>query len=220
MADTLDVLTLPEAYAAINDPASAEAGSGANDDRIASWITGVSRRMDALCGPVVQRSVTDWHSGTQHGRLESILLRETPVASMTSVTEYQYGTPLLLNAETATDLPSSAYLLDNRKHYAVIYRREGGFNWWFYPGIRNIEAVYMAGRAANTAAVDELFKLGAGLIMRRLWTREAGRWAAGGDVFDDAAPANGIGFFKAVDPMIREFLASELRGQDNEILIG
>lgn len=223
MPDTLDILTLVEAYDAINDPASASAGSGANDDRLARLITAVSRRIDKLCGPVVVRDVTEYHDGWQSdldNLRTSVFLRETPVYSVTTVTEYNFGTPLVLDAETASNLPGNAYLLDSRGHLAELFRRAAGTDMWFPYGRRNIVVAFKAGRYLTTADVDMLFKSTAGIILRRLWSRDAGRWASGGDPFNDDARERDIGFFKAVDPLVKEFLGSELRGEDNGILLG
>lgn len=202
MADTLDIVTLAEAYEAINNPS----GTG-HDTELARWITGVSRRIDELCGPVVIRTTTnEGHNGGG----SFFHLRQTPVDSVTSVIEYRHETATTLTAETNTNRPADAYLTDLRGHYARITRRSGGADAPFPFGRLNVVATYEAGRAADTASVDPQFKLAAGSILRRLWQREAGAWARGGDPFMNAGSGS-AGFFNAFDQIIKELLKDELR---------
>lgn len=202
MADTLDIVTLAEAYEAINNTA----GTG-HDTELAQWITGVSRRIDELCGPVVVRTTTN---EAHNGGGSFLHLRQTPVDSVTSVVEYRHETANTLTAETNTNRPADAYLTDLRKHYARVTRRSGGADALFPWGRLNVVVTYEAGRAANTAAVDPQFKLAAGSILRRLWQRESGAWAHGGDPFLNAGSGS-AGFFNAFDHVIKEMLADEVR---------
>lgn len=209
MADTLDLLTLVEGYRAINDEVSATAATGGvdRDAELAQWITAVSRRIDDRCGPVVQRTVTDEaHDGGRH----AIWLANAPIASITSLVEYDGTTATTLTAETNAAKPDDGYLLDGFGRYdRQVRRRSGNSDANFPAGRRNVVATYSAGRYASTAAVDEKFKLAAGSILRRLWHREGSAWARGGDPFAEAG-AGSVGFFKAVDPMITEFLSDEV----------
>lgn len=200
VADTLDLLSLSEAKTAIN-----LSGSG-HDTQLAQFITAVSRRIDDLCGPVVVREVT---SEAYDGGCSTIWLRSTPVDTVGTVVEYRGTSGTTLTAATVTNQPSSAYLLDVRGHYAALRRRSGNGDSTFASGRRNIVVTYDAGRYANTAAVDAKFKMAAGSILRRLWNREAGAWARGGNPFEEAGVGT-VGFFKAIDPMVQELLADEL----------
>lgn len=188
-ADALDILTITEAREAIN----VATGHASELERM---ITGVSRRIDDLCGPVVVRTVTD----ELHDANGPLLFPKLwPVFSVTTVTEYQSGTGTVITAE-AIDT-AGGYLLENGR----LVRRSG---WVTSTWRGRISVTYVAGRYATTAAVDPKFKLAAAAILRRLWVREAGAWARGTDPFLDAGA--GPGFFKAVDPMVREFLGTEL----------
>jgi len=189
----LNLLTRTEAYTAINDPATAAETTSLRDDEVLGlWVPAVSRRIDDLCGPVVTRTVTETHSGD--GR-DNLYLRTPPAVSVTSVT---------LNGDA---LPADGYDLDNDNRFlAILYRTTSTWP----DGRRNIVVEYQAGRHATTAAVDPLFKMAAAAILRRLWSREAGAWARGGDPFAEAG-AGSVGFFKAVDPMVHEFLGDEMR---------
>jgi len=204
--DTLALHTRAEAYEAINDTESAAAASAAHDAEVVDvWVPALSRRIDKLCGPVVIRTVTDErHDGG--GR--SIVLRNGPAASVTTLTEYDVGAATILTAEQDDTQPANGYLLDTLGPTSFVYRRTSGYDYAFPRGRQNVKVVYEAGRYADTAAVDPKFKLAASAIMRRLWSREAGAWSRGGNPFE----ADGVspGFFKAVDPMVHEFLADEL----------
>lgn len=203
MADPLDILSLGDAYEAINNPAST-----GHDYQLARWITGVSRRVDDLCGPVVVRTITkELHDG---GRGD-VWPRRRPVSSVTSVVEYDNTTATTLTAETNTSKPDDGYMLDDRGgRYQIIVRRSGNADVTFQPGRRNVEVTYKAGRYADTASVDEKFKMAVGAILRRLWSRESSMWASGGDPFTELG-AGTSRFYRTVDPMVAEFLADEKR---------
>lgn len=204
MADPLAILDRFEAYEAINDATSAQAGSSDRDAEVIDiWVAALSRRIDELCGPVVVRTVTDErHDG---GR-SRIWLDNAPVSSITTLVEYDVGTVQTLTAEQDDNLPEDGYLLDDD---GSVIRRNGGGDALFPPGRRNVKATYEAGRAADTASVDAKFKMAAGAILRRLWQREAGAWARATDPFTEVG--GGPAFFKAVDPMVHEFLSDEMR---------
>jgi hypothetical protein len=188
MADVLALLTREEAYDALNDPTSARSvpTSDRDGEVVDLWVPALSRRIDQLCGPVVSRSVTERHSGGC-----DLALRTAPVLSVTTV------------HVDGSLVASSGYELNIDNRWLPIV--EGTFA----AGTRNVTVVFAAGRYASTATVDPLFKMAAGAILRRLWSREAGAWARGGSPFEEAAGGM-VGFYKAVDPMVSEFLGGEL----------
>ena len=189
----LNLLNRLDAYEAINDSATATAVSSDRDaEFIDIWLAAVSRRIDELCGPVVVRTVTETYSGD--GR-DVIYLRTPPAAGVTSVTV------------DGSVLAADDYELDNDNRFIAKLYRNGGI---WPSGRRNIVVEYEAGRSADTETVGPLFKLAASAILRRLWAREAGAWARGGDPFE-ADMQGGGRFFKTVDPMVAEFLADEMR---------
>lgn len=199
MADLLDIVTLAEAYEAINNPAA----SG-HDDQLARWITGVSRRIDKLCGPVVQRAI----SGELHdGGRSRIWLDWGHADSITTLTEYDNTVSTTLTEETNATKPADGYLLDGVGGVSWVWRRSGGTDARFPTGRRNIEVTYQAGRYADTANVDPMFKMAIAGILRRLWARDAGAWARGSDPFDQGSQA----FFDAFKQSMREFLTDEVR---------
>lgn len=203
MADLLDLLTEAEGQRAAmgsNTPTTAHATV------IARMVTAVSRRVDRLCGPVVHRTVTEYHDGGQ----SDIRPYRTPVASVTTLRHWDGTTTTAYTLDTwGTAANVNGFRVDRLGPHGVrVVRRSGGTDTAWLSGVASIELVYVAGRYATTAAVDPLFKEAAAAIVRRLWQRESGSWARASDPFDPEQPSGG--FFRAVDPMVSEFLSAEM----------
>lgn len=162
----LDVLTLDEAKEALGiDPDDTE-----DDELLARKITAVSQALDGLCGPVVQRTVTEVHAG---GR-PHVWVDQPPVKSFTSVTEYDATVPQVLTAETYASQPAAAYLPDRfagttSTYNGKIRRRAGGVASTFPVGPEAVRVVYVAGRFESTATVDPIFKDVAGVMLKNSW---------------------------------------------------
>lgn len=200
-----DLLSLEEGRRAVNLPSPASVNTLDTDLQL--YITGISGRVDKLCGPVVQRAVT----GERHnGGRSKVLLDLQHVASVTSVVEWAGTTQTALTAETDSTKPASGFLLDG-DIYAWVWRRSGNSDATFPAGRRNVVVGYTAGRYTATATVGETFKLAAGSVLRRIWKREQSSWAQTPGFFEDTEnPAAGLGFYKAVDPMVKELLCDEM----------
>jgi hypothetical protein len=165
VADILDVLTLAEGKAAV-----AAANTGAYDGKLPGWITGVSRLLDRVVGPVVRRSMT----AAVDGGYPEVFLPRHPNYSITSVTEYSGTTAQVLTAESNATQPTYAYrtipysadptYLGNK-----LLRRSSGAAASFPVGIGNVEIAWVAGRYANTTSVDERFKRAAAIMLKNLW---------------------------------------------------
>lgn len=195
-ADTLDILAIAEAEKDINVP------SGSHTAELEQAITAVSRRIDEICGPVVQRTIT----GERHdGGTRLVFLRETPITSITTVTEYSSGVATVLTAETETTAGTYRY----EDSIGALYRRSSWTHATF--ASQSVVVTYEAGRYADTASVDRRFKQAAGSILRRLWDREAGAWARPDDPFDQQTAGGSSRFFNAVDHVVKEMLADEMR---------
>lgn len=202
----LDILTSAEATrAALHGDAA-----GAHGEDIARMNTAVSVLIDELCGPVVHRTVTEYHDGGQ----SVIWPRQTPLSTVTTVKEWDGTTLTTLTADTwGTAGNADGYLIEQSGSYAHdarIYRRSSGSNAYFGTGHRSVELVYVAGRAATTADVSARFKEAAAAILRRMWKREGSSFAYTPDFYantDEAAAT--MPFFRAVVPMVDEFLADE-----------
>jgi hypothetical protein len=163
---SLDVLTLDEAKAAIVNNAGT-----VNDDLLGAYVTGVSRYLDELCGPIVKRTITDEEAVVSG---QTVILSHSPVLSITTLTEYTGTTAQVLAAE---NFPSSTtgndYKLLHGGRSGLVERRASGVAATFASNVRVI-ATYVAGRYNDTVSVDERFKRAAGIILANFWRREHG----------------------------------------------
>ncbi len=208
-ADTLDVLTTTEAKDELGI-----SGSG-YDTKLEQLVTGISRRLDDLCGPIVRRTITD---EVANGGETAILLRFRPVVSVTTITEYCGTTATTLTAETTAANGFDSYLVDYRA--GIIYRRTSGYDYRYPRGRFNVAVTYIAGRAANTAAVDPRFKEAARICLKHLWRAEN---TTGSQTFGGI---NGLETYIpdvptfAIPRAALEVLGVELIGEGSEVRIG
>ena len=204
--DPLALLSRTEAYEAINDATSANAGASDRDREVVDiWVPAVSRRVDELCGPVVARTVTDER---HDGGVGFVRLVYGPAFSITTVTEYAAGTATVLAEEQDDTLPANGYLIENYRSGALLRRRASGSDTRFPLGRRNVKVTYQAGRFANTASVDPKFKLAAASILIGLWSKYGGAWARGGDPFTEGSQPQ---FFDELSHNVKRWLSDELR---------
>ena len=204
--DLLALLSRTEAYEAINDATSANAGASDRDREVIDiWVPAVSRRVDELCGPVVARTVTDER---HDGGSELIRLLRGPALTVTTVTEYAAGTGTVLTAEEDATLPADGYLFENYRSGTLLRRRRSGSDTRFASGRRNVKVTYEAGRFATTAAVDAKFKLAAASVLIGLWSKYGGAWARGGDPFTEGSQPQ---FFDELSHNVKRWLSDELR---------
>jgi hypothetical protein len=193
MADTLDVVTLAEAEADMGD---------LDDSLLAAYITSVSRLLDKVCGPIVQRAVTN---EAHDGWVRDIWLAEYPVVSVTTLTEYSGTSAQALTLEAVTTSPSNGYVVDFNT--GRVTRRSGKRDWYFPEGRRNVLATYVAGRYADTASVDARFKRAALITLRNLWSREQGMGTV--TFGPDGAPVTGATF--ALPNAAAAFIREDIR---------
>ena len=152
-----DILTLEEARASINAP------DQAYDEQLAVMNTAVSQRLITIVGDIVNTTYTEDYDPVGC----TFTLRHTPVSSFTSVTEYVNGTGTALTAETITT--AGGYLW--KQPEGLLIRRQSFFD---YPWQGRVRVVYVAGRAASTAAVPERFRQAAAIILAHIWRSEQG----------------------------------------------
>lgn len=157
---TTDVLTIDEARAAIG------AASDATDTYLETLIEAVSERLDDICGPIVTRSVTEYHNGG----CTTVAPYEAPVSSFTSITEADGTTTTALTAESFGT--AGTYLFDPVTQ--TVRRRSAFYDATFPSGLQNVRLVYSAGRYASTAAVASRFKEAAKIIVAHIWRNERG----------------------------------------------
>lgn len=194
---TLDVITLAEAHAAIN----LDDGDTDHDAELARFVTAVSLRMDALVGPVVNRTIT---AEVHDGGSGLVFLKYAPVSSITSLAEWSGNTSTTLTVETLGSPTSSNYVLTSAS--GLLYRRSGGYDTTFASGRGNVVVTYVAGRAANTAAVDARFKTAAAMMLAHLWRKDQGA----GNVTFGAVDVGPIVPRFAVPNAVLELLADQL----------
>jgi hypothetical protein len=203
----LDLITLTAAKTALNITVSTY------DTELAQQITTISRVIDDLCGPVVVRTIT---AETHPGGEEFVGLRRWPVSSVTTVREDQGGGTVATLAAVAFGSVSDGYyappwpknpsLLDGR-----LWRRRYGVPWRW---ANAVQVTYIAGRAANTAAVDARFAEATAAVLRRYWKREAGAWTQSADVFAALEGGDpGGAFYRAVQHVVGELLFDEIQSR-------
>lgn len=135
-----------------------------SETELAVLNTAISNEIDNLCGPVVQRSVTETHDG---GR-DTIRLRRRPVAAVTALDEYQSTTPTALTSDSVTLHNQAGFVL--RGTEGRVTRRSGGSTRWFASGDQNVVVTYVAGRVAVTSSSGaETFKQAAGIMAKDVW---------------------------------------------------
>lgn len=177
MADTLDLLTLTEAKAALNIASS----DTSVDTELAQVITAASRMVDSVYGPVVEREVTT-NVLAPNGRI----WLDRPL-TITSVTEYLSGTATVLTAEDADT--AGTYRFDSTTG-SLLRRTSWTDTYW---SGHELVVVYQAGRYADTASVDEKFKEAAVVCLIHLW-QHRGSQSGFGTPGGDGAPFGGVPF--------------------------
>lgn len=179
---TTDVLSAAEAERILNVSDKPEA--------VGRFVSAVSQQLDQLCGPVVVRTIT---AETHSGGVDVISLKYRPVSSVTTVTEYDGTVSTTLTAESNTAKATANYYLDADQ--GTIRRRYNGSDWVFPNGRGNVVVTYIAGRAANTAAVDAKFKAAAAMMLRNVWIGEeaSGSETFGGGLTDNTQVATLLG---------------------------
>jgi hypothetical protein len=176
---TNDLLTLDEA----KEYLSGLTGSS-RDGLVARRISAVSTRLDALCGPVVKRSVTETFNGGPW-----VLPTSTPVASITSV--------------AVAGVAATAYTYVKPRLYQGTSTALTGWS----AGIGNVVVTYVAGRYATTADVEPHFKDAAGLFLQHLWRPAEG---AGSETYGSPGiTPTGVPSF-GVPNVVRDLLFAEL----------
>lgn len=161
----VDLLTYSEAQRVVRE---VQASTTTNGVLLVAAITGVSLALEKKCGPIVQRSATEWHDGGD----ASIWLDQWPLTAVTSVVEYDAATSLTLAADTNGTVPTAAYRLDRYSQPSApyngrIYRRPDTFP----AGDGNVVVSFTAGRFETTGAVTEDFKAAARMTLENWWSQ-------------------------------------------------
>jgi hypothetical protein len=161
-AASSSLLSLAEAKAAIGKTTTA------SDEELRDYLEATTSLIEQRCGAVVQRTVTE-----RVGGYGSLVLRTTPVVSVTSLTGIYDNTPAVAASAVTVDPVSG-----------IVTKLDGsGFSGWTY----TIE--YVAGR---TGAVDESIQQAARVILQHLWRTQRGAAPKFGG--DDGIDTFGIGY--------------------------
>jgi hypothetical protein len=198
-ADTLDVLSMAEALQAL----SLSDNSTSFTEQLQRKITSISRKFDRRCGPIVQRSVTEWISPLY--TTSEIRVASTPIASITSIVEWAGGTGTTITAADEDTSPTNGYLLIGQNHNQAILRRYGAGAGYWYVGDRTVVVTYVAGRYATTAAVDARFKDAAEEVLRAEWAVASPSYRRSSN-FDEAFAVT----YANSEAMISELLTDDL----------
>lgn len=208
MVDTYDVLTTTEGRQ-ICGFASTDTS---RDSTIERLVTTVSRRLDDLIGPVVQRAVTgeEVHAGCSSW----IELASGPVSAISSVVEYQGTTAVTLTAETPGVQPTEGYRADRYSPNpslmsGLLVRRCSGSTRYWWPEA-SVVVSYTAGRVASTTQVEARHKEAAALMLKNLFRSYE---HSVGEVDEYATPAQSFPTF-AVPNAVKDLLADELQSLD------
>ena len=196
----------------INDVEAVKAALGVDvghEVDVARMVTAVSARIDELVGPVVNRSVTEYHDGGG-----DIWPRQTPVSSVTTLRHADGATVTTFTEDTWGDAGNADGFVvvqsGSYPHDVRIVRRSSGSGTGWLSGHRSLQLVYVAGRAADTASVPARYAEVAVECIRRLWDREASAWTRSADPFVEGGGQSSR-FFKVFDYVVAEHLGDEMK---------
>lgn len=113
------------------------------DAELLRITSGIIPVVENIVGPVVSRACDEWHDGGG----TSIRLRNRPVISLTSVTEYRGPTPYTLSVVATPDVGTTYSVMLDSTFGRVTRRSAGGGVTAFPGGTDTVHVVYTAGRA-------------------------------------------------------------------------
>lgn len=186
MADT-DIITLEDAQGIT------QAMSGVNAPTLELAVSAISQRVDALCGAVVQRTVTD--ELVSRSALGHLQLAHYPVVSVTEVSETTGG--------ATTVVAASAYTID--QPFGLISRTvpvawSNHYGDQAAPWADVVTVTYVAGRYASTDLVPAEWKFPVAEIVAELFRQNSARWQRNADASLEGDEPVG---YMAIDDMIR-----------------
>ena len=159
-----DLLSLNEGAYALGLGTLDVAVTTARGTLLAQAISGVSNRLAGAVGTIIYGTITaELHSGGGN----VVYLRESPVAQIVQVVEYDNTTASTLTAETNTTKTSTNYLVNLNS--GRIVRRDTNADARYPVGSDNVLVTYVAGRYASTATVGPLFKEAAAIFLKNIW---------------------------------------------------
>lgn len=173
----MSIATLAEAKAYLNIT------SPTVDAELQLFVDAADPVIENIAGPVTPAAFDEFYDGG----LTAIVLRNWPVISVETLTEYAGTAPTVLTvAANPAAQTSTTFVLE--KATGMLYRTGAGVPGWFAPGYENVRVQYTAGRAATPPNI----KLAALELIRHMYqsTQQSGRPAFGGALEDQVwAPA-------------------------------
>ena len=173
----------------------------ASDTAVQQFLTSASDMIQNRVGPVGgSPTFNEWYDGGS----TKIVLRHTPVQSVTKITEAWGVTAIYtLNASvldgSATDTGPWGYSVDLSA--GIITRRAAGFAVPFARGVQNINVQYVAGYTSVPAELALATKL----LVQHMWATQRGGSKRPGLGGDDSGPASD---FDAFPSRVEEILAN------------
>ncbi len=148
--------TMLVTLAMVKDYLNIQPADDNHDAKLTRAILTARPLVEAICGPIVPQTITEWHDGgtsaIQIRRRPSTAPGTSPILTLTSVTEYVGSTPHVL-AIVADPSLGSMYSVMIDSIGTITRRTSGGGVGIFSGGERSVEVVYIAGQAETPANV-------------------------------------------------------------------
>ena len=150
-----------------------------HDSELLGFAQAATIAVEQIVGPVAQRTVNEWNDGGA----ATIVVRQPPIVSLTSITEYRgnvaYPLAIVASPDLATSMsvmfePSGRITrLNGAAAAAVLYLSTQGLFATFPVGPNSVQITYVAGRASVAANI----RLGVLETVRENWqpTQQGGR---------------------------------------------
>lgn len=172
--------TLPDLKTHLNIPTA----TTTYDTELTGFLNAATPVLENICGPLVQRTVTnEMHDGGYDNARAIIVLRQRPVISVTTITEYLATTAYVLTQVATPALGTTYSYTFDVETGSITRRMTGGYAYPFPFGSGNILVTYVAGYAV----IPDNVRLAALFQAAHLWqtSQQGGRpgWnsAAGED---------------------------------------
>jgi hypothetical protein len=158
-----------------------------DDDKLVDFIDAASNVAQFYCGDLLPQTYTEVHDGGD----SAIYVRHTPLASVTSLTEYIGSiTYTLTNQPLGQSVSAWGYTIDDAEAGRIVRRTASGLVWRFVPGVGNVTVTYTSGVATIPAQV----LMGVEFIVRHLWDTQRGAMPLPNQSADTTSQVPGVGY--------------------------
>ncbi len=145
VAAAADLCTLAQVKAVLS------ISDGSQDTLLQAWIDTATSVIEAITGPVAQRTVNESHDGGP----ATIVLRQLPAASVQTVNEYVGQTPSALTIINTPDQATAFSVSFDQTTGTLTRRYGGGIDGAFADGTDNIVVTYTAGLPSIPAYIQQ-----------------------------------------------------------------